>query len=292
VHDSFRNDKALPRRELDCSVLEINQELTLDNIEKLIVGVMLVPVVFALHNAKTHHGLIDLAQRLVVPLGRASVRERLFVDQFQWFVKNVQMSLVGVGLRFAHKVPPANHRMKNYRMRAAEGFSKSNVSRDYVMVLDANCFGLVNYQVFPEPVVGPVEAPSEYPSPDGSVEGCGRTDSLSKVIRVMPGKSYEFTKELRFEVLDDVPSDYHGSVNPGVWYLQVMIVAAQSWDMGKQGTSLWGVGPKESGLLRFEVNGKAKPRRAKLRERGRAGEVLTRARPMAVRSHSSQIVAA
>jgi len=42
--DSFGNDKTLPRFERHCSSLQVNQELPLNHIEKLIVIVVFVPV--------------------------------------------------------------------------------------------------------------------------------------------------------------------------------------------------------------------------------------------------------
>ena len=47
--------------------------LPLENEEKLIVVIVLVPVVFTLHYAKAHHRVVYPAERLVVPL----VRDRL-----------------------------------------------------------------------------------------------------------------------------------------------------------------------------------------------------------------------
>ncbi len=77
VHHALGNYEALSRREFDRSILQIDQESALYNIEEFIVSVVLVPVILAFHNPQPDHGLIHLAQRLVVPLMRAGVGERI-----------------------------------------------------------------------------------------------------------------------------------------------------------------------------------------------------------------------
>jgi len=47
---------------------------------------MLVPMVLALHNAKTNYGAIHLTESLVVPLIRTRIGECLFVNYFQGLV--------------------------------------------------------------------------------------------------------------------------------------------------------------------------------------------------------------
>ena len=106
MQDSFGNNGALSRTKFDCPAFEINQQLALDNIEKFVVVIMLVPVIFALHNAKTNHRAVHLAEGLVVPLVLTCLGERLLVDYFQWLVKNVESRLVSEVFYVRHGVPP------------------------------------------------------------------------------------------------------------------------------------------------------------------------------------------
>jgi hypothetical protein len=103
VHDSLWHNKALPRGKFHGAILEINQKLALDYVEEFIVGVMFVPMIFALHDAKAHDGLVHLAQRLVVPLRSGRIRHSLLFNHLERPVKNVQVSLVGKGLCLAHR---------------------------------------------------------------------------------------------------------------------------------------------------------------------------------------------
>ena len=75
MQDSLGDHEALSRSKFHGSILQVDQELTLDHIEEFIVSVVFVPVIFAFYNPQPHHGLVDLAQRLVVPLVSAGVGE-------------------------------------------------------------------------------------------------------------------------------------------------------------------------------------------------------------------------
>src|SRR5262249_250332 len=63
---------------------------------------MLVPVVFPIKYAQAHHRLVHLAQRLVVPLELALIREFLLFDNFERLVVNVHAGFVRIRLCFAH----------------------------------------------------------------------------------------------------------------------------------------------------------------------------------------------
>jgi hypothetical protein len=89
MHHSLWNDKSLSRRKLDRAVFEINQQLTLYNIKKLVVFVVLMPVILSLYDPEADHRVIYLAESLVVPCKLARVRKSLFVDYLQGFVQNV-----------------------------------------------------------------------------------------------------------------------------------------------------------------------------------------------------------
>jgi hypothetical protein len=77
MDDSLGNDKSLSWIELDGLVFQVNEQLAVDDVEELIVGIVLVPVILTLKNAKPNYGVIHLAQRLVIPLEFASIGESL-----------------------------------------------------------------------------------------------------------------------------------------------------------------------------------------------------------------------
>jgi len=54
MNDALRDNEALVSRKLDAFILEIDDETTLQYKEELIVVVMFVPVILALHDAKTN----------------------------------------------------------------------------------------------------------------------------------------------------------------------------------------------------------------------------------------------
>lgn len=105
MDDSLGNDKSLSWIERDGLVLQINQKLTFDHVEELIVAIVLVPVVLTFKDAKPNHGFIYLAKRLVIPFELASVGKRLGIDNFQWFVENIQAGFVRILVRFRHGTP-------------------------------------------------------------------------------------------------------------------------------------------------------------------------------------------
>lgn len=178
-----------------------------------------------------------------------------------------KLTLVNLGESY-RTIPSENRagRKEQRELTLKVGIRIQNISSGYVMALNANCFGMVNRMVFPEPVVGPIEGNDQFPAPDGSIESCGGT---VKVVRVMPGKSYAVTKVLKFTVLDDVPSDFRDLVNPGVNYLQGRILVAQSWEIEKQSMPMWFEGMIDTELMRFTVKGKTKRRQVELSERDR-----------------------
>src|ERR1700761_5217628 len=101
MHHSFGHDEALSRSEFDDAffllfTLEIDEQLSFDDIEKFIVVLVLVPVVFASPNAHAHDRLVDLAQRLVEPLVCAGVGQGFYIDQLQRLVQDVEARFVGI----------------------------------------------------------------------------------------------------------------------------------------------------------------------------------------------------
>lgn len=145
------------------------------------------------------------------------------------------------------------------------GIRLKNISSDHVMTLDTDCFRMVGKLVFPEPLVGPVEAPDDFPSTPDSLAGHCRDFPLNhKLVRVMPGKSYEAITQLKFEVVDGVAADPPQSVNPGVYFLQARIAITQNWIVDKQEqrgqVTPWNSGPVDTEPMKFTVKGKSKRR--------------------------------
>src|SRR5919108_3796388 len=67
VHHPLRYNKALPRSERDGTVFKIDQKAALYDVEELILGIVLVPMIFPLHYAQPNHRVVHLAEGLVVP---------------------------------------------------------------------------------------------------------------------------------------------------------------------------------------------------------------------------------
>lgn len=78
MQNSLGDHGALSWTKFHGPAFEINQQLPFDDVEKLIVVIMLVPVIFALHHAETNYGTVHLAKRLVVPTCRCRCRRALF----------------------------------------------------------------------------------------------------------------------------------------------------------------------------------------------------------------------
>jgi hypothetical protein len=60
VHNPFRNDDSLPRRQRDGALFELNYEFAIDHVEKLILSVVFVPVIFPLHDAQPDDRIVYL----------------------------------------------------------------------------------------------------------------------------------------------------------------------------------------------------------------------------------------
>src|SRR2546430_17061143 len=83
MQDPPRYHEALSRAECDRASLEIDDELALYYIEELVVGVVLMPVILALHHAHSDDRVIHLAEGLVIPLELAGVDHRQEVDNVE-----------------------------------------------------------------------------------------------------------------------------------------------------------------------------------------------------------------
>jgi hypothetical protein len=76
--------------------------LALDYVEKLVVLVVFMPMVFTTKNSQPHDGAIHLAERLVVPLKFAVIGKLLFFHDFQRLIVNIQTSFIRIRLRIVH----------------------------------------------------------------------------------------------------------------------------------------------------------------------------------------------
>lgn len=128
MQNAFGDDDALARVESDQAIFEIEQELAFDDIEKLVVVIVFVPVVFTAKNAQAHDGGVYLAERLVVPLKFAVIGELLFFDDFQRLVVNVEASFVRIRRCVVHD-------------RTPQGFVGDDIAREkFIRIANANEF--------------------------------------------------------------------------------------------------------------------------------------------------------
>jgi len=140
------------------------------------------------------------------------------------------------------------------------GIHLQNTSAEYVMSLDPGCLRVVKKVVFPEPLVGPIQEPIDiFESPE-PLTPCASGWPPRKVIRVMPGESYEITEQLKFKIADKFSADFSESISPGVYYLQLTMAFARSWGTGKQTNTVWFEGAMQAPLMKFKVSGKPKRR--------------------------------
>ena len=102
---SLGNDKSLSWVELDGLVFQVNEQLATDDVEELIIGIVLVPVILTLNDAKPNNGVIYLAERLVIPLEFAGIGKSFGIDNFKWFVENIQTGFVSILICFGHGTP-------------------------------------------------------------------------------------------------------------------------------------------------------------------------------------------
>jgi hypothetical protein len=106
MHHALRNDEAFIGLELDRSPLEINYESAAQDVEKLIVVVVLVPVILALHDAEPHDGIVHPAKCLIVPLLGDRVCELIDIDQSEGIELDAEVRRVGKGFRLCHPKSP------------------------------------------------------------------------------------------------------------------------------------------------------------------------------------------
>src|SRR5215469_14682243 len=107
MHHALWDDKALIGQELDRSPLvEIDYESATQDVKKLIIIVVFVPVVLALHYAEPNDRIVHPAKRLIVPLVGDRLCELVDIDQSEGIELYVEMRRVGKGFRFWHPQSP------------------------------------------------------------------------------------------------------------------------------------------------------------------------------------------
>jgi hypothetical protein len=116
VQDPARDHEALSRAEGDRPSLEIDDELAFNDVEELVVGVVLMPVILSLHHTEAEDCVIHLAEGLVVPLKLAGVDQRLEVDNFESGIEDVEARLVGISGGLGHSATP---RVVSFKNRAS-----------------------------------------------------------------------------------------------------------------------------------------------------------------------------
>ena len=95
MHHALGDDEALLGIEGDRAVLQIDEELAGNDVEELVIGVMLMPVILALNDSETNDRFVDAAQSLVVPGEFAVSDERPDVDHLERVVQDVEAGFVG-----------------------------------------------------------------------------------------------------------------------------------------------------------------------------------------------------
>src|SRR4029077_6712549 len=102
VNHAFGHDKSLQRLQLDCPVLQVDQEVTLEDEEDLVVIVVPVPVLSALQDTEPDDRVVHLAESLVVPAILALGHERRHVHDAQGRELDVRVRGVGIVCRVCH----------------------------------------------------------------------------------------------------------------------------------------------------------------------------------------------
>ena len=58
MYDPFWNDEPLTRQKVDGALFEIDDELSAQNEEELVIVIMLMPVIFSLHDAEPDNRIV------------------------------------------------------------------------------------------------------------------------------------------------------------------------------------------------------------------------------------------
>src|SRR5262249_60251790 len=104
-HARYGPDSSLARVNVHSGAFEIDQQPALDDVEKLIVVIVFVPVILALDDSYPHHRRVHLAQRLVEPLVWTRVGDSFFVDDLERLELYVELGDIGIIGRITHVHP-------------------------------------------------------------------------------------------------------------------------------------------------------------------------------------------
>ncbi len=120
--------------------------------------------------------------------------------------------------------PIADAKSPDVQLILAIGLRFTNQTKT-VVKLDTNCIQLESRVVYDSPIVGP----SEPLIPDGMVHGnptqggCAyRTDE--KLLALLPGKSYDTTMRIKFQVIDQGRFHPPESLRPGSYFLKINVM--------------------------------------------------------------------
>ena len=83
------DDHLLPACQFNGAALKIAEELAFHDIEEFIVFVVMVPVVLTFEHSEVDDRVVDLTERLIVPLVFACVSEVLLVHNLERLVQDV-----------------------------------------------------------------------------------------------------------------------------------------------------------------------------------------------------------
>jgi hypothetical protein len=103
MQHAFGHDITFPWLKVDRFAFEVDDEVTVQHKEELVVIVVLVPVILALHDAQADDGLVDATERLVAPLVGAGIHKRLYVDDGESWELDVEVRRVGTFLALTHR---------------------------------------------------------------------------------------------------------------------------------------------------------------------------------------------
>ena len=101
MYDPAGNHEPLPGSKLYDSPwqavvirLKIDDEKALEDKEELVIGIVLMPVIFSLHDPEPHDGIVHLAEGLVIPLILDRLDQRIEVNFRERWIANVQVRCV------------------------------------------------------------------------------------------------------------------------------------------------------------------------------------------------------
>jgi hypothetical protein len=80
VKNSPGHNESFSRPKFDSAPFEVDDQLSLNDIEEFVIGIMFVPMIFTLNHAEADNGVVHLTKSLVVPLMAGGIGKRLLID--------------------------------------------------------------------------------------------------------------------------------------------------------------------------------------------------------------------